>query len=313
MRIPSSVFLLAVAAILALPAGALAADNPATAQARQHYQKAQNAYDLGRWDEAIVEYEAAYSLRPDPTFLFNMAQACRRKGDTQRALDLYRNYLVKAPDTPQRADVEDKIRVLKKQLEEEQGAHKTPESVPSLPVVPAPAADSPAAAAATAPAAAAPSSASPTSTPATAAVDPTAPSATSSPAGELVASSPLMPSSEGRALRITGITLGAIGAAAIVGGVLMGARAKSLADELTSAANNPAGGTFNRAKYDSGKTAETLQWVGYGVGAAALIGGSVLYWLGLPKGSAVSAGSVSFRVAPHLAPDRVGGQLVATF
>ena len=32
------------------------ADDAATEQARQHYQQAQQAYDIGHWDEAIAEY-----------------------------------------------------------------------------------------------------------------------------------------------------------------------------------------------------------------------------------------------------------------
>ena len=48
-------------------------------QARQHYKKASQLYDVGRWDDALAEYEQAYTLREDPSLLFNMAQTCRRK------------------------------------------------------------------------------------------------------------------------------------------------------------------------------------------------------------------------------------------
>jgi hypothetical protein len=92
------------------------ADEEATEQARQHYAKGKQAFDLGKWDDAIAEFEEAYKLRSDPTFLFNMAQAYRRKGDLQRALDLYKNYLIENPETPKRAEIEKRIRALEKEM-----------------------------------------------------------------------------------------------------------------------------------------------------------------------------------------------------
>jgi TolB-like protein len=82
--------------------------------AKQHYKKAVELYDVGRWDEAIAEFQIAYSLRADPVLLFNMAQAYRLKGDVKRALDLYRNYLMKDPNSRAREDVERRIRDLQK-------------------------------------------------------------------------------------------------------------------------------------------------------------------------------------------------------
>jgi tetratricopeptide (TPR) repeat protein len=299
--------------VVAMPARA--ADDPATAQARQHYLKAQKAYDLGRWDEAIAEYEEAYSLRSDPTFLYNMAQAYRRKGDAQRALDLFKNYLVKAPYSPQRADIEERIRSLKKQLEQEQTAKKPGESgtngaaatapAAPLPVAPAASPMPPAAAtpvipvaAPTAPLALAPSSTVP--------VEPqTVPSA--------IAAATAAPVAENRSLRLTGLVLGGVGLVAVVGGAVMGLQAKSLSDQLTSDAKKQPVGAFDKSKYDSGKTAETLQWVGYGVGAAALIGGSILYWLGMPKGAEQTTTQTSITMLPYASANSVGGHLFVGF
>jgi Tetratricopeptide repeat len=108
--------LLATALILAQAGSARAAS--ATEQARQHYANGTKQYDMGHWDEAIAEFEKAYDLRPDPSFLFNLAQAHRRKGDLKRALDLYKNYAIKLPRGPQREEVEEKIAALQKQIEE---------------------------------------------------------------------------------------------------------------------------------------------------------------------------------------------------
>jgi hypothetical protein len=129
-------------AFAAAPSSASAGDSSKD-RARQHYKKATQFYDIGRWDEAIAEYEKAYALREDPSLLFNMAQTCRRKGDLKRALDLYKNYLVKEPESPLRSEVEDRIRTLKAQVEQgeqsneaqKQAAVAPPALVPVPPVV----------------------------------------------------------------------------------------------------------------------------------------------------------------------------------
>jgi len=120
---------------LASARGAQAAD-AATEEARRHYLKGNQFFDVGRWDEAAEEYEKGYAIRNDPSFLYNMAQACRRKGDARRAIDLYKNYLMKAPKSPQRAEVEDRIRVLQKQVEDADAAARA--GGPSSSLAPAP-------------------------------------------------------------------------------------------------------------------------------------------------------------------------------
>jgi tetratricopeptide (TPR) repeat protein len=85
-------------------------------EAREHAHLGDKYYNLGRWDEAIAEFEKAYDLRNDPAFLFNLAQACRRRGDYRRAIDLYTNFLQHDPNSPLRPKVEERIRVLRKEL-----------------------------------------------------------------------------------------------------------------------------------------------------------------------------------------------------
>jgi len=127
------------AAVAAAPSAVSAGDSSKD-RARQHYRKATQLYEIGRWDEAIAEYEKAYALREDPSLLFNMAQTCRRKGDLKRALDLYKNYLVKEPESPLRGEVEDRIRTLKAQVEqgEQSNEAQKPASVAPPALVPVP-------------------------------------------------------------------------------------------------------------------------------------------------------------------------------
>ena len=130
-------FLLATSVlVLASPARG---DDSATEQARQCYETGTQQYDLGHWDDAIREFEKAYQLRPDPSFLYNLAQAYRRKGDTKRALDLYRNYLAKIPKSPQRAEIEERIKTLQKQIDEEASAKSAPPEPTGRAPVPPPA------------------------------------------------------------------------------------------------------------------------------------------------------------------------------
>jgi tetratricopeptide (TPR) repeat protein len=285
------------------------ADDSDTEKARQHYQKAQKAFDLGRWDDSIAEYEAAYSFRADPSFLYNMAQAYRRKGDAKPALDLYKNYLIKVPDSPQRADIEERIRQLQKQVDKEGGTRKQVEGL-TKPVTDSPPTTPPPPStpeAATTEAAKA--------TPSTPSTEPVMPfkgpetqpnTAVVAPAADVYAQPAPPPGN--RTLRMVGLAVGGAGILAIAGGIFFGARAKSLSDDVTSDAKK---GIYDSSKYDDGQRAETLQWVSYGVGAAALIGGAVLYWRGMVVPP--PEGKVAWTVAPNVGGKSVGGHLLMSF
>ena len=94
----------------------------------------------------------------------------------------------------------------------------------------------------------------------------------------------------------------------------MGARASSLSDQVTKNANGKPTGSYDQSKVDSGKLAETLQWVGYGVGAAAMVTGAALYWMGLPKaGETPLSPQARALVVPDVAANRVGGSLLVVF
>jgi len=79
------------------------ADPAADAQARWKHGSA--LYDLGKYKEAIVDFEAAYELDPDPSYLFAIAQANRLDNNYPRAIELFRRYLDLRPDDPKRAEI----------------------------------------------------------------------------------------------------------------------------------------------------------------------------------------------------------------
>ena len=88
-----------------------------TKDAAAYEQDGKSLYESGRWADAAGAYEAAYNMGKDPGMLHNMALCLRRAGDAKRALEVYRQYLVEAPDTPKRASVEARIKELQQELE----------------------------------------------------------------------------------------------------------------------------------------------------------------------------------------------------
>lgn len=94
--------------------------------AREHFQKGRTLYDVGRFDEAAREFEAAYQIKPDPALLFNLAQAYRLAGKNQPALIAYRSYLRNLPNASNRAQVEASIAELQRIIDEQQHAQKSP-------------------------------------------------------------------------------------------------------------------------------------------------------------------------------------------
>ena len=295
------------------------ADDEATEQARQHYQEAQKQFDLGAWDAAIREFSKAYELRPDPTFLYNMAQAYRRSGNPRRAIDLYKNYLIKVPKSPQRHEVEDRIQALQRQLDDEDRASKHAAVASDVPA-PSAAGLAPPPTTEAAPLPAAVAAPPPQAAQAEVSQETAAPIPTAAPAAPPAlapqASSPVEPSSSVAAiavpppertagshgLRIAGIVTGSVGAAALGAGLFFSLRTRSLSNSVGAAVK------YNPADAQSGQQAATLQWVGYGVGAAAVVTGVALYWAG---SSHKDEKKISF--TPLLAPDGAGIAATGTF
>lgn len=85
---------LLLAVVVVAPAEARGQDAAsAETRARALSQQGMRAYAVGRYDRAIEMLEQAYALHPVPGFLFNLAQAYRKKGDCERSYHLYDRYL----------------------------------------------------------------------------------------------------------------------------------------------------------------------------------------------------------------------------
>jgi hypothetical protein len=102
--------------------------------------------------------------------------------------------------------------------------------------------------------------------------------------------------------------IGSVGAAALITGVIFSIETHSLSNDVTSDA---AQRSFSRTTYDRGQLFEDLQWVGYGVGAAALAGGVVLYYLGYRTAQSSASDSVS--LLPVILPGGTGAVVQGSF
>lgn len=111
---------LALAAVVAGPAmgerRALAApvtEGQRLRAARQHYEQAVSHFNLDEFEAALAEFREAYRIKPDPSFLFNIAQCYRKLGLRDAAIDFFHKYVRASPDANNRAEAERWIAELK--------------------------------------------------------------------------------------------------------------------------------------------------------------------------------------------------------
>lgn len=78
-------------------------------EALRLYKEGRKAYDLGRFEEAIRRFSAAYEAKPAAELLFNIAQSHRMLGQCDKALFFYRRYLRVDPSTKIRDEIEGRI------------------------------------------------------------------------------------------------------------------------------------------------------------------------------------------------------------
>jgi tetratricopeptide (TPR) repeat protein len=105
-----------------------------TEKAREHYLQADALYKLDRYANALAEYEQAYIAKPDPSFLYNIAQCHRLMGNRSEAVKFYRRYLKDAPSAPNREVADKHIKDLEASLiVSPEDPHARPVTSPSLP------------------------------------------------------------------------------------------------------------------------------------------------------------------------------------
>lgn len=98
--------LLMVCLAVAIPSRPVQADDPATRAARRHFERGEKLFALGRFDEALEEYQTAFDAKPLPGFLYNIGQCYRNLGDYEQAIFSFKKYLKLDPEAPNREAVE---------------------------------------------------------------------------------------------------------------------------------------------------------------------------------------------------------------
>jgi hypothetical protein len=123
------------------------------------------------------------------------------------------------------------------------------------------------------------------------------------PASEIAKSAPAP--NHGRGLRIAGLTALAGGVAGLATGIILNVKANHLTSDLEASSTS-----YQRSKASTRSTYIAWGWVGYGVGAACLAGGALLYYLGYSRDH--GAGS-SVALLPAAGPDTAGAVLQGAF
>src|SRR5437764_10912896 len=115
-----------MAALLALAAGPLRAQDASLEEAKAHASRAKVHYDLGEYEKAAEEYILVYRIKPLAPLLYNIAQSYRQAGQYEKARQFYKSYLREAKDIRNRAAIEKAIRELDELLAKEKKAKDGP-------------------------------------------------------------------------------------------------------------------------------------------------------------------------------------------
>lgn len=92
------------------------------AAAKKHFERGEKLFALGKFADALDQYERAYDAAPIPDFLFNMGQCHRNLGDYEAAIFSFRKYLKAVPDADDREQVEAYISELEAEQEKRNAA-----------------------------------------------------------------------------------------------------------------------------------------------------------------------------------------------
>src|SRR3954469_2003433 len=264
-----------------------------------HYQQATRAYDLGKYQEAVEQYQKVYEIDGDPVMLYNIAQAYRLNDQPQESIHFYRRYLQRSPEARNKEDVERKIIAMEKLIEERrkaaaQVAPPPPKTEVKPVVVPAP---------------------------------PPPPPVVAPPV--VVAPPPPPPPPEASTTRlVVGWSMVGVGVASIAVAIVEGIKAKNRGDSLTKMQGDPKGpiadlpvwGTTEDSIQSEGKTANIVAIVCGIAGTAVGVAGAIIL---ISSGSSppandngtptVTTTTTNVSFAPWVGPGLVGGGMGLRF
>jgi hypothetical protein len=206
----------------------------------------------------------------DPTYIYNQGRCYEQNNRPEEAIVRFREYLRKTVggNESDRADVQRHIVDCESLLAKRAAETAGPVAAPG-----------PAPTVAPAPVQPMPASAGP-----------------AAPVGVAMAQ-PHGDSSAGSGLRVAGVVTMVAGGAVLAASVAFNLKHNGMIKDLK--------GDYSGATADSADNYKTLSMVGYGVGAACVVGGAALYWLGWKAGNPV--------VGPTMVAGNAGVQLTGAF
>ncbi len=246
--------------------------------AKQHFEQARRLYDVGRYPEAIEEYQKAYLNVEDPVFLFNIAQSYRLNEQPEEAIRFYKNYIRRSPDAVNRSEVEKRIADLQKEVDDK--------SRPVQPII---------------------QPTTPTQPPETTTVSPNAPLPTEPPA--IVDTGVPAPAATDGAntWRTTGFVLAGVGGVLLVTAVITGALANKAATDLEKAT------VFDPAIEKRGRAFNGVAIVSGFLGVVAGLAGGYLLMTTSGETTADVATSPRLAVSPVVGREYTGAQASLRF
>lgn len=102
-------------------------------RAKRLFEDGTRAFNLGEFPAAVDLYRQAYKIKPEPGLLYNIAQSYRLANDPGNAVFFYRSFLRAAPTTPNRKEIEVRIKKLEAQIAEQKAPPNSPVGLGALP------------------------------------------------------------------------------------------------------------------------------------------------------------------------------------
>lgn len=250
----------------------LAASKKPSKQARESSARA--ACLDGNYTEGVSILSKLFVETKDPTYIFNQGRCFEQNRRWEDAISRFQEYLRagrKTLDASDKAEAEQHVNDCKEALAQERGTSPPPSAAQPIATTPVPFA---------------------------------APEPAHTPEPQSIIAQPSSkPASTGAGLRIGGIAVASFGVVAAGVGLAFNLMANSTVNDMY---NTPDGYT----KESDRKNYETVAWVGYGVGAACVVTGTILYAIGR---KAKSSQSDDIALIPMVGQDRAGAVLAGAF
>lgn len=260
---------------LFVPGPVLAAAKKSDKQAREG--EARTACLDGNYTEGVAILSKLFVEFKDPNYLFNQGRCFEQNRRYEEAIARFQEYLRvgrKSLGVTDKAEAEQHISDCREMLAQERGTSPPPSTAQPLVAAPAPAVSPP----------------------------PAPPTPEPQPVISEAASSPGSTSSGAR-LRIGGIVAASAGVVAAAVGLGFNLKANATVNEMY---DTPDGYT----KESDRKTYRTVAWVGYGVGAACVATGAILYVIGR---RAKARQSDPVALVPMVGGDHAGAAFLGAF